>query len=54
MRGDKEIIELCKDFVLLRMTYLRGVNIAIFEYDYDMTWMSFFLDADARCSSDAS
>src|SRR5436190_12324443 len=30
------------------MTYMRDVNIALFEYDYDMTWMSFFLDADAR------
>ena len=51
MRGDKDIIELCKQFVLLRMTYMRGVNIALFEYDYDMTWMSFFLDADGRVYS---
>ena len=51
MRGDKEIVELCKEFVLLRMTMMRGVNIALFEFDYDMTWMSFFLDADGRVLS---
>ena len=51
MRGDKQIIEQCKDFVLLRMTYLRDANIALFDYDYDMTWMSFFLDADGRVYS---
>jgi hypothetical protein len=48
VRSDKDIIELSKEFVLLRMTYMRGVNIGLFEYDYDMTWMSFFLDADGR------
>ena len=51
MRGDKDIIDACKDFVLLRMTYMRGVNIGLFEYDYDMTWMAFFLDADGRIIS---
>src|ERR1700756_5307920 len=35
-------------FVLLRITQLRGVNVALFNYDYDQTWMSFFLDADGR------
>ena len=33
------------------MTYLRGANIGLFEYDYDQTWMSFFLDADGRVIS---
>jgi serine protease Do len=51
VRGDNAILELCKEFVLLRMTQMRGVNIALFEYDYDMTWMSFFLDADSRIYS---
>ena len=41
-------MEKCKDFVLLRLTYLRPVNIALFTYDYDQTWMAFFLDADLR------
>jgi serine protease Do len=30
------------------MTHMRGVNIGLFEFDYDMTWMAFFLDADGR------
>jgi serine protease Do len=51
VRGDKEIIELCNEFVLLRFTQMRGVNLALFDYDYDMTWMSFFLDADGRVYS---
>jgi hypothetical protein len=51
VRGDKDILELCNEFVLLRLTFLRGVNIALFDYDYDMTWMSFFLDADGRVYS---
>ena len=32
-------------------TYLRLVNIALFVYDYDQTWMAFFLDADLRIYS---
>ncbi len=30
------------------MTHMRGVNIGLFEYDYDMTWAAFFLDGDGR------
>ena len=41
-------MEKCKDFILLRLTYLRPVNIALFTYDYDQTWTAFFLDADLR------
>ena len=40
-----------ENFVLLRMTYLRGVNIGLFAYDYDMTWTAFFLDAEGRIYS---
>ncbi len=48
VRSDEKIVELCKEFVLLRMTHMRGANIGLFEFDYDMTWMAFFLDADGR------
>jgi len=51
VRGDKDILKMSENFVLLRITQLRGVNIALFAYDYDQTWMSFFLDADARIYS---
>lgn len=51
MRDDKNIRELSERFVLLRMTYLRGVNLALFGYDYDQTFMTFFLDPEGRIYS---
>jgi hypothetical protein len=38
-------------FVFLRMTRMNGVNLNLFQFDYDLTWMSFFLDADCRIYS---
>jgi hypothetical protein len=38
-------------FVFLRMTRMNGVNLNLFQFDYDLTWMSFFLDADGRIYS---
>jgi membrane-associated protease RseP (regulator of RpoE activity) len=32
--------------VLLRLTSMRGVNLRVFDFDYDLTWMAFFLSAD--------
>jgi len=51
VREDKTVRELSERFVLLRMTYLRGVNLALFGYDYDQTWMTFFLDPEGRILS---
>lgn len=51
MREDKNIREVGEQFVLLRMTYLRGVNIALFSYDFDQTFMTFFLDPEGRIYS---
>jgi PDZ domain len=51
VREDKNILELSEQFVLLRMTYLRGVNLAQFGYDYDQTFMTFFLDPEGRIYS---
>lgn len=48
MRDDKDLQRVKEHFVLLRMTYLRGVDLNLFAYDYDQTWMAFFLDADGR------
>jgi hypothetical protein len=45
---DKGIGDLAKQFVLLRFESLRGVNLNVFEFDYDVTWMGFFLTADER------
>jgi serine protease Do len=35
-------------FVFLRIVRMNGVDLNIFRYDYDLTWMGFFLDADGR------
>ncbi len=51
MRLDKDLEKFKDSFVRLRMTYLRGVNVKLFDYDFDQTWMSFFLDADLRILS---
>jgi serine protease Do len=32
--------------VLVRLTRMRGVDLDLFDFDYDLTWMGFFLDAD--------
>jgi hypothetical protein len=51
VRGDPNIIKLTSEFVPLRMTYLRNVDIGLFVYDYDQTIVCFFLDADCRIYS---
>lgn len=51
MRGDARVISLSEDFVRLRITLLRGANIGLFAFDYDQTWMSFFMDAELRIYS---
>jgi hypothetical protein len=33
-------------FVLLRLTRMRGVDLDLFDFDYDLTWMAFFISAD--------
>ena len=35
-----------KEFVLVRITRMRGVDLDLFDFDYDLTWMGFFLHAD--------
>src|SRR5258705_171824 len=43
-----QIRPLAREFVLVRLTRMRGVDLDLFDFDYDLTWMAFFLDADAR------
>jgi membrane-associated protease RseP (regulator of RpoE activity) len=33
-------------FVLVRLTRMRGVDLDLFDFDYDLTWMGFFLSPD--------
>lgn len=35
-----------REFVLLRITRMRGVDLDLFDFDYDLTWMGFFISAD--------
>src|ERR1043166_1192188 len=42
---------MARSFAFLRMTRMNGVNLNLFAFDYDLTWMSFFLDADGRIYS---
>lgn len=37
-----------REFILARQTTLRGIDLDRFDFDYDLTWMAFFLDADGR------
>lgn len=37
-----------QEFILVRQTTLRGVDLDRFDFDYDLTWMGFFLDGDGR------
>jgi hypothetical protein len=51
VREDKQVQALADKFVLLRMTYMRDKDIALFNYDFDQTWMTFFLDGEGRVYS---
>jgi serine protease Do len=37
---------MAKQFVLVRITRMRGVDLDLFDFDYDLTWMGFFLHPD--------
>lgn len=45
-RRDAAIREGCAKFVCVRMTHMRGVDLDLFQFDYDMTWAGFFMNAD--------
>jgi serine protease Do len=34
--------------VLARVTSMRGVDLNLFDFDYDLTWMAFFISADEK------
>ncbi len=38
--------ELSKGFVLVRIIQMRGVDTAIFNFDFDLSWAGFFINAD--------
>jgi hypothetical protein len=48
VRLDKQIADLANQFVLVRMTDMRGVDLDVFTFDYDLVWAGLFMDADQR------
>ena len=47
-RLDIRIRAVAREFVLVRLTRMRGVDLDLFDFDYDLTWMGFFLDSQGR------
>src|SRR5262245_53550479 len=47
-RLDTAIAPVAREFILVRLTRMRGVDLDLFDFDYDLTWMGFFLDDDGR------
>jgi serine protease Do len=45
---DPKIADLAKQFVLLQFDNMRGVNLEVFDFDYDLTWAGFFLNGDEQ------
>src|SRR5438132_277570 len=45
---DPKFAKLSEDFVLVRMSHMRGVDIGLFDFDFNENWMGMFLDADGR------
>jgi membrane-associated protease RseP (regulator of RpoE activity) len=45
-RLDPAIADVANEFILVRITRMRGVDLDLFDFDYDLTWMSFFLHPD--------
>lgn len=41
-----KIVDLAGEFVLVRLTSMRGVNLDIFDFDFDLTWAGLFLSPD--------
>jgi serine protease Do len=46
-RLDK-IEDVARHFVLLRVGNMRGVNLDLFDFDYDLQWMAFFLSPNEK------
>lgn len=48
VRQDKAVLAMADQFVFLRIVRMNGVDLNLFHFDYDLTWMGFFLNADGR------
>lgn len=48
VRLDGGLSEVAKEFVLVRLNKLAGMNLEVFDFDFDLTWAGFFMDAEER------
>ncbi len=48
VRQDEDIARVARQFVCVRMQSMNGVNINLFQFERDLTWMAFFMDAQDR------
>jgi hypothetical protein len=46
MRPDKELERLEKQFVCVRVVQTRGLDLKVFQFDYDLSWAAIFMNAD--------
>lgn len=51
VRPESPIASLRSQFALVRIGRMNGVDLSRFEFDYDTTWVAFFLDADLNIYS---
>lgn len=45
-RRDRQVAELLDQFVCVRLVQGNGLDLSLFQYDFDLTWAVFFLNAD--------
>jgi len=43
-----QIADLAKEFHLVRANRIEGSNLRLYEYDYDLTWVAFFMNAQGK------
>lgn len=48
---DPELKRLLQQFVCVKRTSLHDVNLRVFDFDYDLTWWAFLIDANERVYS---
>jgi predicted metalloprotease with PDZ domain len=51
VRGEKNLGALAKQFVCVRVTNMVGVDLATFQFDYDLTWAAFLMNGEGRIYS---
>lgn len=44
----EQISEVAREFVLVRLLRIAGADLNLFEFDYDLTWAGFFMNAEEK------